>query len=124
MILKFGKHKNKDLTQIPTEYLFWLTEEGIDPEDLKNNGKYASNNKALIQACHDVINSRSDASPKTRKLDIPTIQLQKPGKEALIRSIQALIDSLYKHAAEMQKLLDEHKADGSVVTTKSEYLPF
>lgn len=118
MILKFGKHKGKDMKQVPTEYLFWLTEntDVTDP-------KYAISNQALVNACHDVINSRADG-PKAARQDIPTIQLQKPGKQSLFRSIQALIDSLYKHAAEMQKLLDEHNPDGTITTTQNEHLPF
>lgn len=123
MILKFGKYKGKDLTQVPTEYLDWLATKGVNV----NDPKYGLSNQQLVDACYEVMNSRADVGsygPKHPKAEIPTIQLQKPGKEALIRSIQGLIDNLYKHAAEMQKLLDEHRPDGSIVTTKSDHLPF
>lgn len=118
MILKFGKYKGKDTNQVPTEYLEWL----MTNQDL-SDPKYAVSNQQLVNACADTINSRTDGHQKGPKAELPTIQLKKPGKEALIRSVQSLIESLYTHASEMQKLLDEHKSDGTVVTSKSEFLP-
>lgn len=126
MILRFGKHKDKELNKVPIEYLQWLVDEGINLDD----PKYAVSNKRLRDACLDEINTREEktsAQPrKGPKIDleqeVARHRAKSPGKEPLIRSIQALIDSLYKHAAEMQKYLTEYQEDGQTITTKSDHL--
>lgn len=106
------------MSAAPTEYLFWLTQ-----NTKTDDPKYGKTNAALIDEWNRIIDSRN-FTQKAPKQDLPTIQLQKPGKDALIRDIKALIDDLYKHAAEMQRHLDVYQADGSVTTSKSDLLPF
>lgn len=119
-ILKFGKYKGKDLTQVPTEYLEWLVF-NTDVDD----PKYKLSNMQLVAACNEVIKGRSGGrmtSPAPSE-DVRTIQIEKPGKQSLIKSVKGLIESLYKHASEMQKYLDEYDEDGNVTTRKSDHFP-
>lgn len=127
MELKFGKHKGKDLRDVPTEYILYLAD-GMDV----NDPKYGAKNQLLVEACHQEINRRTDASmgrqtkaPRSApERPLPVIQLQPKTKNDVVKGIQALIDDLYKHAVEMQKMVDDYDQDGNVTTRNSEYLPF
>lgn len=125
MKLMFGKHKGKELRDIPTEYLMWLAE----TSDV-NDAKYGPKNKIMVESCHNEINRRADSAggagftkPQRMLKELPVIQLQPKKETDVIKEIRALIDDLYKHASELQRLFDEY-TDQGVVTKNSEHTPF
>lgn len=66
MELKFGKHKGKKLSEVPMDYLMWLSSETDT-----NDPKYGDANKKLVQAVNDEMASRSGAvkAEKTTNMD-------------------------------------------------------
>lgn len=100
MILKFGKHKGKDIQDVPTDYLFWLLE-NTDPEDRK----YGEKNKLLRQACENAINAKSDGLvQKSQKRAPETSGSLTMGY--VLADMRELIDKIYANAGEVLKTMD------------------
>ena len=59
MKIMFGKHKGKELSEIPVEYLQWL----IENSDV-NDPKYGAKNQILVTACERQIASNVPAEDK------------------------------------------------------------
>lgn len=88
-----------------------------------------------FQLCMDAINAITDGKRKPGHQvhrDLPTIQLEPKhpsakvdfDKGAILAAIQALIDDVEKHAAELQQLFTEYDEQGKPSTKSSEHTPF
>jgi len=58
-IVKFGKYKGKDMSECPTDYLFWLVQ-NTDVHD----PKWGASNQKIVDEANAIINSRSDKGVK------------------------------------------------------------
>lgn len=103
MILKFGKHKGKDIKDVPTEYLSWV----ITTLDLSDK-KFGEQNKLLMAGCNQVINERTDATiPKRRE----PVKRKPAGNElgTVLADIREEIGKIYEAADNItQNLNDFH----------------
>lgn len=126
MKLMFGKHKGKELSEVPSEYLEWLVSE----TDV-NDPKYGPKNQILVASCESELKRRGDsvAAPggrgpenpwRKKPQELPIIQLQPKTTIEIITEVKSFIDDLYKKAAAIQRLLDDHTTEG-VSTAKSEW---
>lgn len=131
MKLMFGKHKGKELAEVPTEYLMWLAE----TSDV-NDPKYGPKNQLMVAACNNEVNRRGDSGAQVAVVgrgpqnpwrqqpkELPTIQLEPKKETEVIKEIRTLIDDLYKHASHLQRLFDEY-TDKGVSTRDSARTPF
>lgn len=122
MILKFGKYKDKDTSQIPSEYLLWL----IENTDI-NDAKYGAKNQELVNACHAAMNSNTDkqiAKPAPRAFKAPVKSIATSKKmHDIVQEFQAYIQNIYQATQAMQELIDVYHEDGSV-TQDSQHTPF
>lgn len=114
MILRFGKHKGKELREVPIEYLFWLVE-NTDT----NDPKYGAKNADLVAACNAEINARSDRG----RAEKPRATAPSQGNAKLISELKSLVKNIYDSATQMQFLIDEYSENG-VVTRNSQDSPF
>ena len=104
MILKFGKHKGKELSQVPTEYLFWL----IENTDV-NDVKYGKQNQHLVTECHRAINGRTDgysANTKPAASVAPPNSLGSLTMAYVLADMRELIDKIYENADQIRKTMD------------------
>ncbi len=65
--LKFGKHQGKTFAEIldcDAKYLKWYKDKFLDPEDRKNNGKYAKSNQYQIEEINRVLASAKSYGTK------------------------------------------------------------
>lgn len=122
MKIPFGKkHKGKEISDTPSEYLDWIAST-IDTKD----PKYGVKNYALVSACREELEKRAargSYGPPAPAKELPTIQLQPKSQPELVAEVKAFIEDLYKKAAALQRLLDEHTENG-IVTKSSQHTPF
>lgn len=120
MKLLFGKYKGKDTSETPTEYLLWL----VENTDV-NDPKYGANNRRLVEACNIAINANTDRG--TRKAPAAAAPLKyapEPEKKLtpkMISEFKTYIQQIYDAAEQMQFILDEYHADGTIKA--SQHLP-
>lgn len=79
------------------------------------------------QMCNDSLNAISNAKKKGvargAEKPLPVIQLEPKTKTEIIQEVRLFIEDLYKKAAALQHLLDDH-TDSGIITRSSEHTPF
>lgn len=80
------------------------------------------------QMCCDSVNAINDKAgvfkkPATPRRELPVIQLEPKSQKDIIDEVKAFIEDLYKKAAALQRLLDEH-TDSGIITRDDQHLPF
>lgn len=120
--LKFGKHKGKDVSQAPPEYLMWL----IENTDI-NDPKYGAQNQALVDACSAALNARTDRAigrkPAPARAPFAPAVREKTsvGKDQLIKDLELQIAKIYEAVTEAQGLIDVYNAQGMLKTQEDPY---
>lgn len=122
-ILKFGKYKGQQVMDVPPEYLTWLVE-NTDPRDAKNNGKFAKQNKELLEACQTALQMLGPqrTAPKITQTTAAQLPQKSPVvTNELIKEFEDYIKIMYDTAIKMQSAVDVYKETRS---KNSEHLPF
>ena len=112
MILKFGKHKGKDLKDVPTDYLLWLIENSDISDPL-----YGEKNKLLVQACHVALNAQADQKTPKKGYVASATPTKNEKVEKLLAELRAQIEEIYKDANAMRDLIDVFNEKGEKVNS-------
>ena len=137
MKIMFGKHKGKELSEIPVEYLQWL----IENSDV-NDPKYGAKNQILVTACERQIASNVPAEDKKyyAKMAATNKANAKPpmtpalkslvgpkeirtASEMALADLSAYIEEIYNHAARARELLNNFYGNDNP-DDGSEHTPF
>lgn len=118
MKISFGKHKGKELSEIPMEYLFWLVE-NTDTSD----AKYGAKNKLLVEACNNEINRRGSSKP-AQAPNLSYTPLQRQKTDTLITDLKQHIQGLYDSVMALQSIVDIYTEKNGITTKSSEHSPY
>lgn len=102
MKLAFGKHKGKELRDVPSEYLMWL----IENSDVQDS-KYGEKNRLLVEGCHQALNAKSDGGRSNKKPSYsPPSNDQPLTMNYVLADMRELIDKIYQAAERARDTLD------------------